>query len=166
MKQVCLDSHVLIWGVQEQAEPGQEEMSSRAKALIDHCKKNHIQMMVPALVVGELLTAIEPRYHAAFLNLLNSSFVILPYDGAAAAVFARLWRERKNSAAIDRIRPDSQAIPRELKADCMIVATGIAHKATTIYSHDDRLKKFANGLIDILDIPPVQYQENLDLILD
>ena len=55
MKLVCVDNHVLVWGIKEQAMDGQEDMIPRTKAFFDDCKKNDIQIMVPAVVVGEML---------------------------------------------------------------------------------------------------------------
>jgi len=46
----------------------------------------------------------------------------------------------------------------------MIVATSIAHKADALYSHDNKLRNFANGSIPVLEIPKKQFQESLDLV--
>lgn len=43
----------------------------------------------------------------------------------------------------------------------MIVATSIAHKAEALYSHDIKLKNFANGSIPVLEIPKKQVQQSL-----
>ncbi len=35
MKLVCLDTHVIIWGIVKQATPGQENMIQKAKNLFE-----------------------------------------------------------------------------------------------------------------------------------
>lgn len=163
MKPICLDTHILIWGIKEYAENGQEQMIPRTKAFFDHYQKSKIKIMVPSIVVGELLTAIDSVLHPMVINLLSSSFIIPPYDAAASSVFAKLWQENKNSGLIQEFKNRMQANRQELKADCMIVATAIVQNCSAIYSHDDKLKKFANGKIPVLEIPKLEYQEELPL---
>lgn len=163
MKLVCVDNHVLIWGIREHAENDQEVMIHRTKAFFDWCKSNKIMIMVPSVVIGELLTAIEPSHHAMVVNLLEAGFDIPSYDAKAAALFAKLWREKKQSGLVGKIQNEMQATRQELKADCMIVATAITRKAEVIYSHDNKLKAFANGNIEVREIPELQYQESLEL---
>ena len=163
MKLVCVDSHIIIWGIREHAEEGQEVMIHRTKAFFDWCKSNKTTIMVPAVVVGELLTAIEPNHHTMVVNLLETGFDIPPYDAKAAALFARLWREKKNSGLVIEIQNEMQATRQELKADCMIVAIAISRNAEVLYSHDAKLKRFANGNIEVREIPAIQVQETLQL---
>ncbi len=164
MKTVCIDNHVFIWGIREYAQPGQEDMIPRIIAFFDDCKKNGIKIMVPSLVLAELLTAIDPKLHAMTQNLIKSSFQIVPFDSAASSIFARLWRDRKDSGIVEQIQSELGATRQELKADCMIVATSIAHKADALYSHDKKLKRFANGSIPVMEIPRIQVQQSLDLL--
>ncbi|MCG8053973.1 MAG: PIN domain-containing protein [Candidatus Thiodiazotropha endolucinida] len=161
MKLVCIDSHVLVWGVREHAEEGQEAMIYRTKAFFDWCKSNKTTIMIPAVVVGEVLTAIESNHHPMIINLLETGFDIPPYDAKAAALFARLWREKKDSGLVGEIQNELHATRQELKADCMIVATAIAKNAEVLYSHDAKLKRFANGNIDVREIPVFQIQESI-----
>jgi predicted nucleic acid-binding protein len=163
MKLVCIDNHALIWGIREVADKGQEAMIPRTKAFFDWCRLNNTMIMVPSIVIGEMLTAIEPKHHSMILNLLGSGFDIPPYDAKAAALFAKLWREKKDSGLVNEIRDNLKATRQELKADCMIVATAISRKAEVIYSHDKKLKSFANGNIDVIEIPKFPQQDDLDL---
>ncbi|MEZ5585272.1 MAG: PIN domain-containing protein [Candidatus Competibacteraceae bacterium] len=160
MTQVCVDTHILIWGIREYADPGQEGMINRAKFFISECEANGTRMAIPAVVLGEFLTAIDPRMHARVYNILQQSFPILPYDAAASIRFAKLWHERQHSGAIEDLINHHGATRKELKADCMIVATSIAHRVDAIYSHDGKLKKFADNEIQVLEMPqgPIQGQ--------
>ncbi len=163
MKLVCVDNHALIWGIREFADEGQEAMVPRTKAFFEWCRLNKTMIMVPSIVIGELLTAIEPKHHPMTVNLLEKGFEIPSYDAKAAALFAKLWREKQESGLVNDIRNELQATRQELKADCMIVATAITRNAEVIYSHDKKLKRFANGNIEVREIPELQYQEALEL---
>jgi predicted nucleic acid-binding protein len=162
MKLVCVDNHALIWGIRETASDGQEHMIQRTKQFFEWCKSKKITIMVPSIVVGELLTAIEPKHHSMVINLLNNGFQIPPYDAQASALFAKLWREKQESGLFSEVKNELQATRQELKADCMIVATAISKKAEVLYSNDDKLKKFAGSSIDVREIPASQYQEGFE----
>nr|VFK66974.1 MAG: Predicted nucleic acid-binding protein, contains PIN domain [Candidatus Kentron sp. UNK]VFK72472.1 MAG: Predicted nucleic acid-binding protein, contains PIN domain [Candidatus Kentron sp. UNK] len=164
MKRICIDTQLLIWGVQGHASAGQEEMVPRTKAFFEDCVKTKSSIMVPSVVVGEFLMGIEPDNHAATIKRLQDSFILQPYDSLAAAVFAKLWQRRKESGLLGRIRTESlRATRSELKADCMIIATAIARKVDIIYSHDVGLKKFAGNDIKVIEIPQNEYQTDLPL---
>lgn len=117
MKNICIDNHILIWGIREYAEPGQEDMIPRTKDFFQEYKKNHVKIMVPSVVLAELLTAVDPKFHAMIHNLIGSSFQIPPFDSAASTVFAKLWQERRDSGKIEQIRKELGATRQELKAD-------------------------------------------------
>lgn len=164
MKIVCIDNHVLIWGIKEYATEGQENMILRAKSFFNECRENETIVMVPSIVVGEFLTSIEPNYHAMTINLLQNAFQIAPYDAQASTIFAKIWREKHTSNLLHTMRNEMQATRAELKADCMIVATAIARKAEKIYSHDVKLKNFAIGKIEVVEIPEIIIkQQKFDL---
>ena len=163
MKLVCLDSHVLLWGVREIATPGQEDLIPRAKAFLGDAKMNGLRLLVPSIVVAELLSAIEEKHHALTSNLLSSGFMTPAFDLSAASHFARLWQRKQESGLIESIRKEQGATRSELKADCMIVATSLAQKAEAIYSHDFKLKRFANGEIDVLEIPALAPRSQVGL---
>nr|VFJ92072.1 MAG: Predicted nucleic acid-binding protein, contains PIN domain [Candidatus Kentron sp. LFY]VFJ94424.1 MAG: Predicted nucleic acid-binding protein, contains PIN domain [Candidatus Kentron sp. LFY] len=164
MKQICIDTHLLIWGVQGHASAGQEEMVPRTKTFFQDCRKSKLRVMVPSIVVGEFLMGIEINDHVDTVKRLQNSFILQPYDSLAAVVFARLWRERKESGLLESIRSESPPVTRsESKADAMIVATAIAAKAGIIYSHDMGLKKFADKDISVIEMPRKEYQVNAPL---
>ncbi len=81
---------------------------------------------------------------------------IAPYDTAAALIAAQLWIEKnKGSSSIsDDLREGLKDPSRiKLKDDCKIVATAIRYKANCIYSEDDGVQKFAQGKIEVRDVP-------------
>lgn len=163
MKPICLDTHILIWGIKEESEPEQEVMVERAKSFLQFLRDRKALVFIPAVVVGELLTGIPEEYHQMTLNLINQGFIIPPYDAQASAIFAKIWRDRNQKNIIEELQKKDSATRQELKADCMIVATAIGRGADKIYSHDDKLSKFANGFIAVELMPVIHRQENFPL---
>ncbi|MBI2869521.1 MAG: type II toxin-antitoxin system VapC family toxin [Chloroflexi bacterium] len=154
MSLVCFDNNVLIWGIKEQAELGQEEMIPRAKALINDLVKSKTEVIIPSLVIAEFLMRIHPKEHTTTINLFELRFALQPFDTAAASKFAEIWQTRKSEGIIKALI-ESGKTKTEMRVDNLIVAIAVAQKAECIYSHDDDLKAFARGFIEVRDIPPV-----------
>ena len=152
MSLVCLDTHVLIWAIKKEAVHGQEDMISRATALIDRLEMSGKRLLIPTIVMGEFLIKIPPDALQATIDHLNSSFMIAPYDALAAIHYARLQRLWDSTGARSG-EPFEGKTRHELKADRMIVATAVAAGAQRIYSHDKALRAFAEGYIEVFDIP-------------
>ena len=64
MSLVCFDNHVLVWGIKEQATPGQEDMIPRTKAFISKLQNDKVHVLIPSVVVAEFLMPIPPDMHA------------------------------------------------------------------------------------------------------
>jgi predicted nucleic acid-binding protein len=158
---ICLDTHVLIWGIKEQAEPGQEAMIPRAKTYFAHLQKNSAQVLLPAIVVAELLMRIPPELHSTVTNLMHGSFHVAPFDVKAAMTFSRIWQSKRDSPEMKSLLADPKVKREELKADCMIVATAVAQEADSIVSHDKKLNIFAEGFIKCIEIPEIAEQMEL-----
>lgn len=162
MKLVCLDNHILIWGIRESATSGQERMVHRAKAFIDDCFSNGTQLVIPSVVMGEMLTDIPAREHQLVINLMVKGFFLAPYDIKAAAVFAKVWKENKDSGLTQSIRNELMATRQELKADAMIVATAISLNCEAIYSYDEKLARFAGNRIPVRKMPELEIQAEME----
>jgi len=130
MSLVSLDTNILIWAIKEQASPGQEEMILRSKKLMEDIRKNRQRAMVSTIVVSEFLINVDPGLMPLTIDLIEKTFIVVPFDTQSAMMFARIWQ-----------------------ADCLIVASAVARKATCIYSHDQGLKRFAEGFIPVQPIP-------------
>ena len=161
MGPVCFDSHVIIWGIKEQATPGQEEMVTKTKTFLEHLDKNGIKALIPSVVVAELLMCLPRETHAMFCNLMHRHFIIPPFDLGAASHFARIWRSRKGDTSLGQSTQGVNVSRNRLKVDCMIVATAVARGASCIYSHDKKLQKFAEGHIEVREIPTILNQLGL-----
>lgn len=157
MSLFCLDSHILIWGIKEEATPGQEPMVPKAKAFFEYLENDNAKVIVPSVVVAELLIKIPSSLHPMVTNLMQRTFIVPPFDLKAAMHFAKIWQEKKEQQVIQELDGTRQ----ELKADCMIVAIAVAQNATCLLSYDDNLKKFAEGYIEVRKLPNLGYQTSL-----
>ena len=105
MDLVCLDTQVLIWGVQERARSGQEEMIQRARYLFSAFTQAKTKVLIPSIAVGEFLLGIPSDMHGVFLSKLGEGgFIIAPYDLQAAARFAALWKEREERNILEKLK--------------------------------------------------------------
>src|SRR5690242_2444160 len=91
---VCFDTHMLIWGIKEEANSSQQAMIERAKAIIQQCEAQDDTVVVPALVVGEVLCNRSVANQQGLWQALNDSFVVVPYDARAAIYNAQIWQEQ------------------------------------------------------------------------
>lgn len=157
MKRVCLDNHILIWGIRGISTPGQEDMISRTQALFEDLDGSDGDVMVPSVVVTEFLAGVPKPQHTGLLEVLNRRFQLPPFDVRTAAVAAGLWREaaERNPHLRELVR---EAFPgtekAKIKADMMILATALVRNADVLYTHDGALRKIAEGLIKVRDLPP------------
>jgi len=158
---VCIDTHVLIWGIKQSANQGQEDLIPRASELLSSCKKNNEMIIVPSVVAAEFLTGIPHRDHGQVIKLLSSFCHIQPFDANCASLHAKLWQEKQDSGIIQAMRSSDTATRQEIKADCMIVSTALANNARFIYTHDRGLTFFAQGSIECREIPNIPVQGEL-----
>ncbi len=147
MQLVCFDTQIIIWGVKNQATPGQEENIDKAKLLIRICEDNGSRVMVPSVVVAELLCALAPELHNSFSEQMHRQFIVPLLDTQAALHFANLWKNRQNQ------RPLTGISRSEMKADFMIISIALARGANCIYSEDSGLRNFAQQYIDVKPLP-------------
>jgi predicted nucleic acid-binding protein len=151
---VCFDTNFLIWGVKRQATPGQEGNVAKAAYLLDLLDKQDKQILIPSIVLGEALAALPLEQHAMFIDLIQRTFILAPYDAAASAHYARMWQRRARDTGYTR---------SETKADYMITAIAVANGCEIIFSNDSGLRRFAAEHIPVLGIeeigvPPEQGQ--------
>lgn len=158
---VCIDNHILIWGIEQKAHPSQQEMISRTKRFIDSLSKNDTKAIVPAIILSEFLMRIPPEEVGKYLNIINQYLMVVPYDTIAAMEFARIWQAKTEQQVIEKLREEEGIGKNHLKIDSMVVATAVTRKATCIYSYDKGLKKFAEGYIEVREIPDLPVQQSL-----
>ena len=157
---VCIDTNILIWGIKEEANQGQEEMIPRAKSFLKSLENTATKILIPSIVMAEFLMRIPSELHPTITNLFSKNFLVVPFDIAAATQCSKIWRDQKDSTAIKQLVANGST-RAELKADRMIVATALSRSAECIYSHDKTLKIFANGFIQVKDIPFIPKQTEM-----
>ncbi len=148
---VCLDTHILIWGIKREASPGQEPEIERAARFLQWLENKRHTVLIPSPVLGEFLMRVPPQAHSNVLSLFHAHFIVPPYDALCASQFARIWQHKNGLKSGELSR-------REIKVDSMIVAVAIVQQAEAIYSNDDGLRKVAQGLIDVRPMPALPRQ--------
>lgn len=155
---VCLDSMVVIWGVKREASLGQENMITKASKYLAQLDSQRAKIMVPTIVLSEILIKVPESDHAKILTIFKERFIVPPVDVSVAAKLAQIWRKHEKDGTLKI--PDNPN--SKLKNDCQIVATAVVHGANAICSHDPFLKQFAQGWIDVHEIPVIEEQSGLN----
>lgn len=169
---ICLDTMVLIWGVQEHRErlrevrnDSHEENVRRAGTYIDHIIQQKEKVLIPAPVLSEFLTGFSFEKANALREIVSSFAVIADYNAATASISADLFRRRREHYG----HKVKKAEKPYIKADTMIAAIAYAHKATVIITHDTQefelygafLKQHYQANLRILTVPEISVQAGL-----
>lgn len=162
MALVCIDNHVLVWGIRKTATPGQEGMIERTAQLLEYLDTMRTRVIVPAPVVAEFLTAIDESEHARVLQTLQEKFIIAPFDALAALATARVRRKNRQTRLEATIRAELQDVVRaQVAVDHMIVGIAVANKVDLLYTEDAALKRFAEPHVNVAGIPTLGRQLEL-----
>ena len=155
---VCLDTMVVLWGIQSYADEGQKGMISRTKSYLKALSEKGESVMIPTPVVSECLVGLSEDQMNAQRALIEGRFFIPAFDLSAAVEAARLL---SNKHAFDLAR--SKGAKREqLKVDAQIAAIAIVNGAEKIISHDAHMKTVAQNRIPVEEVPDIP--EQLDLL--
>jgi len=155
---VCLDTHVIIWGIKEEATQGQEEMVQRAKSYIRHQDEQGIDIMVPAPVVAEAMIRGDIDQLRTIRTIIEGSFFIAAFDSPAAFLAAELERGRGAAKLLEE-----GEVPRShIRIDTQIAAIAIAQKAEVIISHDPYMRTIAQDRIPVIELPDIPEQGSLE----
>lgn len=154
---LCLDTMVMIWGVQKVARVGQERQVELAKRFLDSLDAERV--MIPSVVLAEFLAGFEDnRERAAYGSLLSRRFFVAPFDAPSASLAAEISRNALAPTAKDALAR------RCLKADAQIIATAIVHGADMIVTANvAEYRRLASDRIKIVDLPETPVQPNLEL---
>ncbi|MFL6199295.1 MAG: type II toxin-antitoxin system VapC family toxin [Thermoanaerobaculia bacterium] len=153
---ICIDTMVLIWGVQKKARSGQEEMVERTARYLRSLQDENETIMVPAPAAAEYLQWFDDNERQEQLAALERFFFVPSFDLPAAMVAAEL-SHRSEAWGFDE-RVDRQKV----KTDVQIIAIAIAHRAELIVT--DNVKEFraiASGRIAVKEVPSVAEQRGL-----
>ena len=150
---ICVDTMVLIWGIQKKASKTQQEMIGRTGRWLRSLPSNQ-RVMVPSVVVAEFLLKFRGPEKARYLRALEANFYIPSLDLPSAALAADLRSRAKSIGGhIDR---------EVIKSDCYILATAIVHGASAIVTENrSDFLKLCGGRIRIESIPEIPEQMDL-----
>lgn len=159
---VLFDAGILIKLLDSRTSDSQRE---KLDYLIGTLQKTKTKILIPTPALSEFYVKADPEVVANFKG--KSAFIIAPFDEKAALEcsisVADAIRSRDKKAA------QSDAPWQKIKFDHQIVAIAKCNGATTIYSEDAGLRKFAELLglkaLSIDDLPenPASQQQKLDL---
>lgn len=158
---ICLDAHVLIWGIRNEAVTGQESMCERARQLISWlAQQKNFEVTLPSIVVAEAIARANDEQARAALRAFRRDWIVLPFDEHSAVearrVFQRFDQRRKEGAP----KPPCRDC---LMGDVKILGTMLAHGAKVIFTHDETtMVPLAAGLVTTQPIEiPVGEQRDL-----
>lgn len=163
-KPVCIDSHLIIWGIKKQASEGQEHMIEKAENFFKYMDNERIEIIIPSIVVAEILTPEDETKRAEYSRILTKSFRICDFDLLASKKYAELLSTKLSN--VKQYAQDNGIRKDKMKFDFGIVATAIVNNASIIYSHDPDLTKFASGLIDVRTMPSIPQQTSMDFEIE
>lgn len=149
---VAIDNCILTYYLD--ANPQNEAWNLKyryAVDLINGLQKKKIPIYIPAQVVMESLCHFpDPAKRQDTLDLIRSSFWIIPFDSKAAAIGATMLLKDDN---LHKLR-DLEATRSHIKTDAQILAACIDFGIKKIYSDDKHFLKMSNGQIDVLPLEP------------
>lgn len=163
MRLVCLDTHILIWGIKGESTPGQEPMVEKAINFLRWLDETKAKVMIPTIVISELLLPVPPAEHSAFLQVIQNKFIVAPFDILGAQALARIWQDKKGDGTIERLKIVPGLTRAQMRADCQIVATALVNRAECIFTYDDNIDKFACGTIRTERMPEIGVQSQINL---
>lgn len=162
---VCLDNHILIWGVRGEFSLGQDDMVPRTKALLADLQDRRATVIVPAPVASEYLLGVHMERHAETMATLGKYFMVAPFDAVAAPVSSQIWLERNGGRTLSpELQASAGGASRQvLNVDCQVVGIAIVRHANVIYTHDPGIRAMAGDRIKVEQVPPATKQSQLDI---
>src|SRR5687767_12455599 len=125
---ICLDTQVTIWAVQKPPPKNSEELVERTAKLLARINKQGLHIALPAIVVAEYLAAFPEEQIHEQLALINSQFIVLPFDSLTSVFAVPLLR-----GSVQFQARTEGASPRYVaRTDAMVVAIARRHKARAI----------------------------------
>ena len=152
---ICIDTNVLIWGVQGVARPAQQGMIDRTRRWLAQLARDNEQLMVPSVAVGEYLQGFPAEEQAAQLEVLSGVFFVAAYDARCAALAADLQR-------IGPAARNEPGVRVAFRADVQIIATAICHGASQIATGNiEEFRRIARDRIQVIDVPETWEQGDM-----
>lgn len=156
---ICIDTSVLIWGVQGTSSAGQEEMVERTSRYVRFLAKSNEKVMVPAPVLAEYLAGFPAAKRAEQVVILQRLFFVPAFDAACAIKAAALQDLAKGHSG-----PPEVGRRNVVKADTQIAACAMIHNADQIVTGEpEQFAKLCEGAgVRVTAVPNISEQTLLD----
>ena len=159
---VCMDTAVLIWGVQGVASPGTEAMPSKTRAFLESLA-GQCDILIPTPVLTEFLQKFPKPEQQQYLRDISKIDGIFfhPFDLEASLVAAELQAGRR----LRELRRELHADRVCVKTDLMILAIAVVVAADKLITPDvDDYHKLASSsdyrFPEISNVPDAVSQPN------
>jgi predicted nucleic acid-binding protein len=160
ISKVAVDTHILIWGVEGNASPGQEKKIQQAESLISRLDDEDFEVFVPALVAGEFLYGFDEANRPKARSILNSHFSVADYNSLSAERAAEVFSELQEDGSHDSLQGMQNVTRQELMTDYHIVGTLISHNVDVLFCEDETLMDIAGEYLEVREMP--SFQQNFD----
>ncbi len=162
---ICLDSHILIWGLLGEAEEPFQKEVPKAQNFLKYLDIEKIPTIIPTPVIAEIMMGLPPNQHSMVLTEIKNRFDIKPFGTIEASILGKLWQDKNDDGTIEKIKKEllraGVAAKSKIKFDLMILATAVAWNAEKIISYDDPLKKLGENIIPVEELPNILTQQLL-----
>lgn len=153
---IFVDTQILIWGVRQFANPGQEGMIDVARAFFQQVQEQGHQIGIAAPTLGEYLVRTPEADREKVVAEFQRHFCVYPFDCGAAARGAELWSKVYGEKSLGEVAKELGTKRYVLKVDHQVVSIAVYRGASVLYTHDESMLQFAKPFITADRLPPIQ----------
>jgi len=141
---ICLDTTALIRLMQEAKNEQETSEKLQIQRAFTKWEADHLRILIPAVVLGEFLMGFdEPGRQAVVVEVMQRNFIIGAYDAEAAIRASVLRLQVGGKEGIRAIQREQDLSKQCVKADLMIVATALSHRAQLLVCEDRGVREIA-----------------------
>ena len=155
MSIICLDTNIVVWGIQRHSSSDRQENIPKAEALMNQLEANRNHIIIPAPVFAELLMGCNPQDNPRVMEEISRRTKIVPFDVPASIEYGKIHINKWG------LREELGIQREKMKIDMMVLAVALAQKASCIYSEDDDIHKLGKEIIEVRRMPRIALQGNL-----
>ncbi len=155
MSIICLDTNIVVWGIQKQSTPDRRENIPKAETLLNQLEANRDHVIIPAPVFAELLMGCNPTDTPKVMKEISRRTRIVPFDVPASIEFGKIYINKWG------LREEFGIQREKMKIDMMVLAVAVAQKASCIYSEDGDIHKLGKEIIEVRRMPSIALQGSL-----
>lgn len=160
-KIVCLDTNILIWGIQKIALPEHADKIEKAKYLFEQLQEEKAEVIIPAIILSEFLIGIDSIDQPLCLKEIHRHCKIYPFDVPAALKLSEMLKNMKHNGVYARLEKEG-CTKRTIKFDSLLVATALAQKVSILYTYDKAVRLIAEKEgIEVRGLPELPTHNDL-----